>query len=72
MDGDLLYTLEEVAVPVDTAGDASSTRIFCSSAILFCSFVDAIEAYEIEIGWPLRPDRVSEDVVIISKVASVQ
>ena len=54
--GDLVYTLEEVAVPADAAGDASSMHIFCSSAALFCSFVDTIEAYEIEIGWTPRPE----------------
>ena len=71
MVGDLLYTLEEVAGPADAAGDASFRHIFCSSAVLFRSFVDAIEAYEIEINWPLRPNRASGNAVVVSNVASV-
>ena len=68
----LLDTPEEVAGSTGAAGDASSTCIFCSSAALFCSFVDAIEAYEIGMGRPPRLDRVAEAVGIASKWASVQ
>ena len=57
--GVLPYTPEEVAVPADAAGDASSVLVVCSSATApFCSSDVAFGAHGIEIGRPPRPDRV--------------
>ena len=70
--GVLPYTPEEVAVPADAAGNASSVLV-CSSAVrLFCSSDDAFGAHGIEIGRPPWPDRVGGAVGITSKRACVQ
>ena len=70
--GVLPYTPEEVAVPADAAGDASSVLVCSSATAPFCSSDVAFGAHGIEIGRPPRPDRVAEAVGITSKRASVQ
>ena len=54
--GVLPYTPEEVAVPADAAGDASSVLVCSSATAPFCSSDVAFGAYGIEIGRPPRPD----------------
>ena len=59
-------------MPADATGDALSMLFFRSSVWLFRSFFDAIQALILEIGRPPRPDRVAGNIVVMSRVASVQ